>query len=79
MKGFILIAIFITTLFSCTSEYTERMEKALELKKEFILVMKNEDIQNKESISKDLKSQIQVQAKLSGNESLFYRQLALNK
>ena len=79
--------IFITAIFiglgvqSCQSEYSERMAKAIELKK------KHTEIQNILSESKnpglkaalnDIEKEIRIQAAISGNEELFLKELWRN-
>ncbi|MFN5416951.1 MAG: hypothetical protein ACK5B9_07855 [Flavobacteriia bacterium] len=78
---------FILTIFiglgfqSCQSEYSERMAKAIELKK------KHSEIQNILIESKnpnlkatlnDIEKEIKIQAAISGNEELFLKELWRN-
>jgi hypothetical protein len=68
-----LSSFFIIT--SCTSEYNERMEKAVHLKKELNIVLQNVNIGDKALLSQELTNQIQLQAQISGNEIQFYKDL----
>lgn len=65
---------------SCISEYEERLEKARELMNEIEEVKSN---QNELGYScepeiKELQAQIDFHARVSGNESLFYKELYTN-
>ncbi len=62
---------------SCVSEYEERLQKARELVVEIEVFKEN---QNKlgydcEPEIKELQEEIQFHARVSGNESLFYKDL----
>lgn len=66
---------------SCQSEYSERMAKAIELKKKHTEIQniltesKNADL--KAALS-DIEKQIEIQAAISGNEELFLKELWRN-
>jgi hypothetical protein len=73
-----LLIVFISLLFiltSCTSEYNERIQKAIHLKKELNIILQNVNIGDKALLSKELTNQIQLQAQISGNEIQFYKDL----
>jgi hypothetical protein len=68
-----LLSLFIIT--SCRSEYNERLENAVHLKKEFNLILQNVNIGNKDILLQELTNQIKLQAQISGNEMKFYKDL----
>jgi hypothetical protein len=70
---FCLLSLFIIT--SCTSEYNERLENAIHLKKEFNIILLNVNISNKDILLQELTNQIKFQAQISGNEIKFYKDL----
>lgn len=74
LKTFLVI-LFCYLVSSCTSEYRERLYKAKELKKELRLIMRNNDIHDRNEISEELLFQINKQAKLSGNQKMFLSEL----
>ena len=79
--------VFIATVFiglglqSCQSEYSERMAKAIELKKKhtenqnILIESKNPGL--KAALS-DIEKEIKIQAAISGNEELFLKELWRN-
>ena len=78
----IISAVFIALgLQSCQSEYSERMAKAIELKKKhteiqsILLESKNPNLK---ATLTDLEKEIKIQAAISGNEELFLRELWRN-
>lgn len=77
MKISIVFAFYLVLTSSCSSEYNERLNNAKKLKKELQLIIENTDIEDKLILSKELKIQIELQAKISGNEKLFYSDLKL--
>lgn len=74
---FILLLLLLPTLLlftSCQSEYAERMEMALELKKQYIDLNEScSDVKHPFQVQKceEIKKQILLQAKISGNEKRF--------
>lgn len=70
----LLTAFSVFFLQSCQSEYKERMANAISLKKEYLMLEKstsNASISNIEERKELIKSEIEFQAKLSGNETHF--------
>lgn len=79
MKNLLLFVGFLGILSSCSSEYNERLNNAKKLKKELEIIIENASIEDKSSLSKELKYQIELQAKISGNEKQFYSELAMHQ
>lgn len=63
-------------LCSCKSEYSQRLSKGFELKKELIKLSNTSDESNQLKV-KEIKEELNLQAKVSGNEELFFEQLGL--
>jgi hypothetical protein len=76
----LLLSLSFLVLTSCSSEYDERMSKAKALKIEMLKALNNRHILGviaEEQIA-DLRKEINFHAKVSGNEELFFNQLALD-
>lgn len=72
-----LLAVAMLSLYSCSSEYNQRLMEAKVLKEKL-----NRTIENKENLGffaqeeiSELNEQIKFHAKLSGNEELFIQEL----
>lgn len=63
-------------LCSCKSEYSQRLSKGYELKKELIKLSNTSDESNQLKV-KEIKEELNLHAKVSGNEELFFEQLGL--
>jgi glycine cleavage system protein P-like pyridoxal-binding family len=75
----IALLLFSFSLGSCTSEYEERLEEAIELKERFLIVEESHFISPNEHLETEMKKierEIQLLAKVSGNEELFMKQLS---
>lgn len=80
MKTLVTIALLFLGLGfqSCQSEYAERMAKAIDLKKkhsELTLMMQESENPGLKTLISDLEQEIYLQAKISGNEDLFLKEL----
>lgn len=79
MKNIILtLIVSVVVLSSCQSEYSERMQKAKLLKANYTRIektYKNRENQRLKYFLHDLKTKIKYQAKASGNESLFLKEI----
>lgn len=78
----IITALFVGLGFqSCQSEYSERMSKAIALKKKhteiqnILVESKNESLK---ATLNEIEKEIKIQAAISGNEELFLKQLWRN-
>ena len=71
---FISLAL-IACAYSCQSEYSQRLSKGHELKKELIKLVNSAD--SDESKVEEIKKEINLHAHVSGNEELFFEQLGL--
>lgn len=63
---------------SCQSEYSERMAKAIELKRKYMDVKSIMIESNNNNLSKtldEIEEEIKFQAKISGNEELFLKEI----
>lgn len=78
------VTVFIAVVFiglglqSCQSEYSERMAKAIELKRkhtELKSTMSESKNPNLQALLGELEHEISIQAKISGNEELFLEEL----
>lgn len=79
--------IYISTIFiglglqSCQSEYSERMAKAISLKKKHTeiqnILVESQNPSLKATLS-DIEKEIRLQAEISGNEELFLKELWRN-
>jgi hypothetical protein len=83
MKRITVILLFFVGLGfqSCQSEYTERMKKAIELKRkhtELRNIMNQSENQLIKTLLSELEREITIQAKISGNEELFLKELWKN-
>lgn len=66
---------------SCQSEYTERMKKAIELKRkhtELRNILNQSDKPSLKTLLSELEREISIQAKISGNEEMFLKELWKN-
>ncbi|TNE53522.1 MAG: hypothetical protein EP338_10885 [Bacteroidetes bacterium] len=73
-----LLMLSLGGLQSCQSEYAERMSKAMELKhkhQELMAVMNESGDSDIRNLLSELEKEIQIQAKISGNEDLFMKEL----
>ncbi|MEN9999791.1 MAG: hypothetical protein RI922_2781 [Bacteroidota bacterium] len=61
---------------SCKSEYSQRLSKGFELKKELIKLSNASDESNQLKL-KEIREELNLHAKVSGNEELFFEQLGL--
>jgi hypothetical protein len=83
MKTIAILSLFLLSLGiqSCQSEYSERMKKAIALKRKHTelrnILLQTENASIKTLIS-DLEKEITVQAKISGNEEKFLKDLWKN-
>ncbi|MBI2257836.1 MAG: hypothetical protein HYU67_02945 [Flavobacteriia bacterium] len=80
MKRLLFIGLALITLGiqSCQSEYSERMKKAIELKKkhnELRNILNQSDNQSIKALMVDIEKEINYQAIVSGNENLFLKEL----
>lgn len=73
----LFLSLAITTcLCSCKSEYSQRLSKGYELKKELIKLSNTSDESNQLKV-KEIREELNLHAKVSGNEELFFEQLGL--
>lgn len=63
-------------LCSCKSEYSQRLSKGYELKKELIKLSNTSDESSQLKV-KEIREELNLHAKVSGNEELFFEQLGL--
>jgi hypothetical protein len=66
---------------SCQSEYAERMKKAIELKRkhnELRNILIQSEKPTLKTLLSDLEKEISIQAKISGNEEMFLKELWKN-
>ena len=63
-------------LCSCKSEYSQRLSKGFELKKELIKLSNTPEVSNQLKV-KEIKKELHLHAQVSGNEELFFEQLGL--
>ena len=80
MKTSVLLSVFLIGLGlqSCQSEYSERMARAIELKRKHtaLKVMFTEsENPGLKSLIGELEKEITIQAKISGNEELFLKEI----
>ncbi len=78
MKLIVTSLLLTITLFSCKSEYEERLEQARVLKQRMQLVESNFSSNNAKIMSNELQTlheEIQFLAKVSGNEKLFMEEV----
>jgi hypothetical protein len=80
MKSTVTISLFLIVLGfqSCQSEYSERMSKAIALKQRYIdikNIMIESNDENLEKTLDEIEDEIKFQAKISGNEELFLKEI----
>jgi len=80
MKATVILSVFLIGigLQSCQSEYSERMAKAIELKRKHSAVKEMMVDSNNESLKSalnEIENEIRLQAKISGNEDLFMKEV----
>ena len=78
MKLIVASLLLMITLFSCKSEYEERLEQARALKQRMQRVESNLSADNAKNLSNELQllqDEIQFLAKVSGNEKLFMQEV----
>lgn len=80
MKTLITLSVFLIGLGlqSCQSEYAERMTKAIELKRKHTalkVMMTESENPGLKNLMSDLEKEISLQAKISGNEELFLKEI----
>lgn len=66
------------SLVSCKSEYEERLQEARELQEQYLLVEETNMMSPREELIEEMHSierEIEYLARVSGNESLFYKEL----
>ncbi len=63
-------------LCSCKSEYTQRLSKGFELKKELIKLSNTSEVSNQLKVN-EIRKELNLHAQVSGNEELFFKQLGL--
>ena len=74
---FVFAATVVISFSSCTSEYEERLQKAKKIRAEIIRIeqeSKNLGIVFDQEL-KELQTEIQFHARVSGNEDLFFKEL----
>jgi hypothetical protein len=72
---FISLAL-VACVYSCQSEYSQRLSKGFELKKELIRLSNTPEVSNQLKV-KEIKKELHLHAQVSGNEELFFEQLGL--
>jgi len=78
MKALLLTLIMCALLFSCTSEYEQRLAQARKLQKRYLVVEETNMLSPKEELAKELEAienEIDYLARLSGNEYMFFKEL----
>ena len=78
LRILLLLSVAGLALQSCQSEYGERMSKAMELKKEYQKVQLNMDGSGNSGLKiqlSEIEKEIEFHATLSGNESLFLKEI----
>ncbi|MCR9172373.1 MAG: hypothetical protein NXI10_07785 [bacterium] len=79
MKILLLLALFLgVSLASCKSEYEERLQEAKNLQERYLLVEESNMMSPREELAeemRDIKSEIEYLARVSGNEYMFYKEL----
>jgi hypothetical protein len=83
MKTIAIIGLLLMSLGfqSCQSEYAERMKKAIELKRkhtELRNILNQSEKPTLKTLLSELEREISIQAKISGNEEMFLKELWKN-
>lgn len=83
MKTILILSAFLVglSLSSCQSEYSERMAAAIELKGKYMEVkdiMNESNNPNLRPMLNEIEEEINLQAKISGNEELFLKEIWKN-
>jgi len=74
----LLLLLTVTFLFSCTSEYEERLNEGLFLKEKLALMERSHALTENDQYGREIeeiRNQIDLLAKVSGNEELFLQQV----
>jgi hypothetical protein len=74
--AFILLILFGAGLYSCQSEYSQRLTRGVELKKELIQLLKTSGASNQFKLN-EIREELAFHAKVSGNEDLFFKELGM--
>lgn len=79
MRILLLLALFLSvTLASCKSEYEERLQEARELQERYLVVEESNMLSPREELAdelRDIQSEIEYLARVSGNEYMFFKDL----